>query len=314
MKWDKSSQANAQAYVEKAAENAPQYEASSKKAFGERMKEWRQQLTQRGDDILANLWGQGQEFASFLSVLSRFNLSQPEGTVGEGVTNGALIYDQMPTAKCLKTFDQWADLGARIKKGSHSINLLVRRDKVENARRTTYYNAAKVFDVAQTTFQYHDTQPMLDELDVLRSISNSRLFDILVREDLPDGLEAAYIPKINEVWVLDGLNTQETRVALLRETAHYFLSKDAPSYVRSPEANFEAYTSAYLISQYFGLDTSKELMPFPEEAFPPLEKATDIRGLVASALDVSQRMCETMERTLEKLGTQLYRQNEEIDR
>ena len=314
MKWDKSSQANAQAYVEKAAENVPQYEASSKKAFGERMKEWRQQLIQQGDTILGALWGNGEKYAGFLSVLSQFNLNQPEGSVGEGVTNGALIYNQLPMAKCLKTFDQWADMGERIKKGSHSINLLVRRDKVEDGRRTTYYNAAKVFDVAQTTFQYHDTQPMLDELDVLRSISNSRLFDILVREDLPDGLEAAYIPKINEVWVLDGLNTQETRVALLRETAHYFLSKDAPSYVRSPEANFEAYTSAYLISQYFGLDTSKELMPFPEEAFPPLEKATDIRGLVASALDVSQRMCETMERTLEKLGTQLYHQNEEIDR
>ena len=232
--------------------------------------------------------------------------------MGEGIINSALIYDQMPGAKCLKTFDQWTDLGERIKKGSRSINLLVRRDKAENGRRTTYYNAAKVFDVSQTTCQYHDTRPMLDELDVLRSISNSRLFDILVREDLPDGLEAAYIPKINEVWVLDGLNTQETRVALLRETAHYFLSKDAPSYVRSPEANFEAYTGAYLVSHFFGLDTSQKLMPFPKEAFPSLEKASDIRGLVASALDVSQRMCETMERTLEKLGTQLYSQNEEI--
>ena len=123
MKWDKSSQANAQAYVEKAAENAPQYEASSKKAFGERMKEWRQQLIQQGDTILGALWGNGEKYAGFLTVLSQFNLIQPEGSVGEGITNSALIYDQMPGAKCLKTFDQWTDLGERIKKGSRSINL-----------------------------------------------------------------------------------------------------------------------------------------------------------------------------------------------
>ena len=315
MKWDSSSQAAAQAFVQKAAERIPQQETSNQKQFGVLMKQMREKLERRGDEILVDAWGNGEKFKKYLSVLCRFSMTKPGNTLGEGVFNAALIYRQMPTAKCLKTFDQWAAKGEHIRKGSSSIDILVPRTVERYGQQATYYNATKVFDVSQTTCRQEGRpSPELNDLDALRSVSNSRLFDILVREDLPDGLEAAYIPKINEVWVQDGLNAQETRAALLRETAHYFFSQ-ASGYERSPQTNFEAYTSAYLVSTYFGLDTREDLMPLPKEAFPDTVKTgAEIRESVSSALRTSRAMCETMEMTLEKLGTQLYTQTEEVIR
>ena len=315
MKWDSSSQAAAQAYVKKAAEKSPQYESTTQKQFGVWMKQMREKLESRGDEILAGAWGNGEAFKKYLSVLCRFSMAQQGNTLGEGVTNAALIYGQMPAAKRLQTFDQWAAMGEHIKKGSTGIDILVPRVAERNGQPVTYYNATKVFDVSQTTYR-QENSPLyeVDDLDVIRSVSNSRLFDILVREDLPDGLEAAYIPKINELWVQDGLNAREIRAALLRETAHYFFSQ-ASEYERSPQTNFEAYTSAYLVSTYFGLDTGEDLMPLPKEAFPTTVKTgVEIRESVSSALNTSMRMCETMEMTLEKLGTLLYTQNEEVSR
>lgn len=315
LKWDSSSQAAAQAYVQKAAEHASQHEVSTQKQFGAWMKQMREKLENQSDSIIVETWANGPEFKKFLSVLCRFSLAQPGGTLGAGVFNAALIYNQMPSAKCLKTFDQWAAMGEHIKKGSNSIDILVPRVVERNGQQVTYHNATKVFDVSQTTCRQED-RPLLsvDDLDIIRSISNSRLFNILVREDLPDGLEAAYIPKINEVWIQDGLNSQETRAALLRETAHYFFTQ-ASEYTRSPQANFEAYMAAYLVSTYFGLDTGDQLMPLPKEAFPPSVKTgAEMRESVACALNTSRRMCDTMELTLEKLGARLFPSHEEMSR
>lgn len=315
MKWDSSSQAAAQAYVQKAAEKSSVYKESSQKQYGHWMNEKRKIFETRGDEILAGIWGNGEAFKKFLSVLCTFSMVQPGNTLGEGVTNAALIYDQMPTAKCLKTFEQWVGMGERIKKGSACINILVPHVVKRNGQPVSYYNPAQVFDVSQTTYHLKNNPPYeIDDMDAIRSVSNSRLFDILVREDLPDGLEAAYIPKINELWVQDGLNVRETRAALLRETAHFYFSQ-ASEYDRSPQTNFEAYTSAYLVSTYFDLDTGDDLMPFPKEAFPATVKTVaEIKESVVSALNTTKTMCETMEMTLEKLGVQLYTQNEEVSR
>ena len=315
MKWDSSSQAAAQAYVKKAAQKSSAFEVTSQKEYGHWMNEQRKNLENRGEKILADIWENGEEFKKYLSVLCRFSMIRLGDTLGEGVTNAALIYGQMPTARCLKTFEQWVGMGEHIKKGSASINILVPRVVERNGQPVTYYNPARVFDVSQTTYRLEDRLPYeVDDLDVVRSVSNSRLFDILVREDLPDGLEAAYIPNINELWVQDGLNARETRTALLRETAHFYFSQ-ASEYDRTPQANFEAYTSAYLVSTYFGLDTGDDLMPLPKEAFPVTVKTgTDIRESISSALNTSKMMCETMEMTLEKLGALLYTQHEEVSR
>lgn len=315
MKWDSSSQAAAQAFVQKAAENSSVYKESSQKQYGQMMKEKRKSLETRGDAILTEAWGNGEAFRNYLSVLCRFSMVQPGNTLGEGVTNAALIYGQMPFAKCLKTFDQWTAMGEHIKKGSAGIDILVPNVVERNGQPVTYYNPAKVFDVSQTTYHLK-SNPLyeVDDLDVIRSVSNSRLFDILVREDLPDGLEAAYIPKINELWVQDGLNARETRAALFRETAHFYFSQTS-EYERTPQRNFEAYASAYLVSAYFELDTGEDLMPLPKEAFPATVKTgAEIRESVSSALNTSKMMSETMELTLEKLGAQLYTQNEEVSR
>ncbi len=119
--------------------------------------------------------------------------------------------------------------------------------------------------------------------------------DKLTQLELPDGVDAAYIPQINEVWVRDGLNAPDTTVAMLTEFAHYQLAQ-AKDYTRSPESVFVACSTAYVLAEHYGLDTKE--MNFPQEAFPPLKETGAIKEVLSAVASVSKKVALKIDKEL----------------
>ena len=151
-----------------------------------------------------------------------------------------------------------------------------------------------------------------DEIDAVLA-SGSGMSDgkrRIYSEKLPDGVDACYIPRLNEVRVRDGQSQEAMRESLLIEFGHSQLAK-SKGYVRSPEANFVAYTSAYLISQHFRL----EMEPPPQEAFPAsVDSPGKIKEILSSVVSVSTKVCSSIERAMEKEGILQAAPSEDLER
>ena len=241
--------------------------------------------------------------------MEHLNLSAVDDSHGKGIVNAALVYAQRPDARRLLTFDEWSRKGVRIKKGSQGINIFIPSTGEKAGKRTTFFNPTKVWDVEQTTAQFRPVRIELTDLEVATCILNAMDFNVDINDELPDGVDACYIPGTNEVRIRDGQSQEAVRTSLLIECGHYLLAK-SKDYVRSPETNFVAYTSAYLLSLHFGLG----MEPPPQEAFPPtIDSPGKIKEILASTLSVSTRVCASMEKVLDKGFLRQESQDEDME-
>lgn len=292
MSWNYSAQNDLADYVQNAPKEAPE----GKRSYGERMKEQRAAMTALYSRAFQEIWGDEQGYKKFLDILERFTLSPVEGSLGAGVQNAALIYKQRPDAVCLKTFSEYGERNVKIRKHSVAVDIFVPHTVEREGKPVTYYNPMKVFDISQTDAKIHlPERPVWYELEVLQAVANTECFAIDITEELPDGVDAAYIPQINEVWVRDGLNAPDTTVAMLTEFAHYQLAQ-AKDYTRSPESVFVACSAAYVLAEHYGLDTKE--MNFPQEAFPPLKETGAIKEVLSAVVSVSKKVALKIDKEL----------------
>lgn len=294
MSWNYSAQSNIGEFIQNVSkeEQAPE----KKRSFGERMKEQRAAMSDLCSRVFLEIWGNEQAYKKFLDIWERFTLSPVEGSHGAGVRNAALIYNQCPEAVFLQTFAEYGEKNARIQKDSLAVDIFLPQTVERDGKATTYYNPVKVFDVSQTNAKIPlPERPVLEELQVIQAIANTELFAIDITENLPDGLDAAYIPNINSAWVRDGLNAADTTVALLTEFGHYQLSQ-AKDYIRNPESVFVACSTAYVLAKHYGLDTKE--MNFPAEAFPPLHEAGAIKEILSTVASVSKKVALKIDKEL----------------
>ena len=295
MNWNFTAQNSLGEFISEAEKNASKYGyAPQKVSFADRMKKLRESLSEISTSVFVKVWGNEKEFQSFLTVVEHLNLSAADDSHGKGIVYAALVYAQRPEARRLLTFDEWSRKGVRIKKGSRGIDIFIPSTGEKDGKKTTFFNPTKVWDVEQTTAQFRPVQIGLSDLKVVSCIMSIMDFATDYSDLLPDGVDACYIPRINTVWVRDGQSMAAMRTSLLIEYGHYQLSK-AKDYDRTPEANFIAYTSAYLLSRHFGL----EMEAPPQEAFPPtVDTPGKIKEILASTLSVSTRICSKMEKEL----------------
>lgn len=78
---------------------------------------------------------------------------------------------------------------------------------------------------------------------------------LAISDQLPQGVEAQYVPKQRTIYVRNGMNETATICAVAREQAHAGFDTAGMGYYRQAYAA-QAYCAAYVTAQKFGLDTS----------------------------------------------------------
>ncbi len=78
---------------------------------------------------------------------------------------------------------------------------------------------------------------------------------LAISDQLPQGVEAQYVPKQRTIYVRNGMNETATICAIAREQAHAGFDTAGMGYYRQAYAA-QAYCAAYVTAQKFGLDTS----------------------------------------------------------
>ncbi len=262
--------------------------------FINNQKQLREQTGRLTAETVERVWGNMEEFPRLLDVVERFNLAS--GTLGGGSANALLIYAQCPHATRLGSFDDWKKEQAYIRRGEKGLRIYVRspgKEDPKTHRMKYYYNVEHRFDVSQTNAHPQQEEVSWTEpLDIIKAIAKTASFGIEYDDRIPDGVNAAYIPDLNEVRVRDGQDTDQMCLSLLCEFCHYEQHKlMGKTYERNPGTNFVALCGGYVLARRFEVSTKNVL--FQREVFPEIpsgniqEKCGAVRDLLSNIIRAS---------------------------
>lgn len=209
-----------------------------------------------------------EEYLRYLKVMSRFH------TYSYG--NCALILMQKPDASLVAGYKAWqTKFNRHVKKGEKGIFILaptkrtvtkVNEETGETEERSfTTFRAIPVFDISQTDGQ---ELPQFGAKDLDGKVNNYKKFIRALKGlasvpvNMKDDCDGAngYCSTV-EIAIKKGMSEVQTFKTLVHEIAHHLMKHHETEEDRSTK-EVEAESVAYVVSQYFGLDTSEYSFPY----------------------------------------------------
>lgn len=169
----------------------------SKEEWRETKEAERKQLMERRQAAITKALSSGENLAQYLAGRGRLGSRYSSG-------NAALILDQNPKARAVKSLEEWASLGRRIGRGEHGIQIIGREDG--------YWRVQRVFELTQTygprpcklpRLSANEPKKLEAALDTLVSFS-----PVTVTGAEQPEAAARYVPETNEI-VMDLFTPQE---------------------------------------------------------------------------------------------------------
>ena len=222
--------------------------------------------------------GTAEMLTQYLDVQSRFDRYS--------VSNALLIAYQKPDATRI------AD--AYIQKGEKAFSILepgkefTRQDGTKGIN----YDAKKVFDIAQTTAKQPERKArQQDEKKLIRALMKTSPVPICISNELPQDVNAAYVPQQKSILVRQGLPGNEIFKALSQEICYARLDKGGST--RTQNA-FAVACVSYLLCKRNGIEPDKVTDQGAFDAKQPKE----IRAMLKTIRDEANTMSDVMEKAL----------------
>ena len=154
----------------------------------------------------------------------------------QSTRNLLILYEQNHEITHPRTFDKWKEAGRSIRSGEKGYTFFADQEYTkEDGTIANGYTITKAYDISQT----RGPQPL----------------PLAISDQLPQGVQAQYVPKQRTIFVRNGMDETATICAIAREQAHASFDMVGSGYYRQAYAA-QAYCAAYVAAQKFGLDTS----------------------------------------------------------
>lgn len=220
----------------------------SKEEYAAMKKVEREELWARVDAQTQAVFKDDASMKGFLNFMARCT---PQST-----RNLLILYEQNPEITHPRTFNMWAEAGRSVRNGESGY-IFFAESKYEREDGTTGrgYDIVKAFDISQTRGpQVYPDQSHLPDAVIAAMIENSPV-PLALSDQLPQGVQAQYVPKQRTIYVRNGMDEMATLCAIAREQAHASFDAVGTGYYRQAYAA-QSYCAAYVVAQKFGLDTS----------------------------------------------------------
>ena len=174
----------------------------------------------------------------------------------QSTRNLLILYEQNTEITHPRTFDKWKEAGRSIRSGEKGYTFFADQEYTkEDGTIANGYTITKAYDISQTRGpQPLPPQQHLPEEIIATMVENSPV-PLAISDQLPQGVQAQYVPKQRTIFVRNGMDETATICAIAREQAHASFDMVGSGYYRQAYAA-QAYCAAYVAAQKFGLDTS----------------------------------------------------------
>ena len=190
----------------------------------------------------------GESMKGFLNFMANCT---PQST-----RNLLILYEQNHEITHPRTFDKWKEVGRSIRSGEKGYTFFAEQEYTkEDGTIANGYTITKAYDISQT----RGPQPLLPQKhlpeEIIAAMVENSPVPLAISDQLPQGVQAQYVPKQHTIFVRNGMDETATICAIAREQAHANFDAVGSGYYRQAYAA-QAYCAAYVAAQKFGLDTS----------------------------------------------------------
>ena len=234
----------------------------------------------------------GESMKGFLNFMANCT---PQKT-----SNLLLLYGQNPEITHPRTFDKWKEAGRSIRSGEKGYTFYADQEYTkEDGTIGTGSTITKAYDISQTRGpQPLPPQQHLPE-EIIAAMVEQSPVPLAISDQLPQGVQAQYVPKQRTIYVRNGMDETSTICAIAREQAHAGFDTVGSGYYRQAYAP-QAYCAAYVVAQKCGLDTSA--FHFDKVCASYAEKsADDKRGFIGDVKRAAYAINRDMQRSFRDL-------------
>ena len=219
----------------------------SKEEYAALKKQEREEVWVEIDAKAQDVFKDGDSLKGFLDFMAQ---CKPQKT-----PNLLLLYSQNPEIRQVMTFEKVKEEGYSLRTGVHGYRFLVTQDYEKDGVIMQGTNIGKAYDISQIRMK----PPVPPEPKDMETLMGALLTnpDVAVRiaDNLPEGVQAQYIPRQRTIYVRNGMNEVTTFHAINRELACAAMDAHDGSYARQ-KVSPKAFCAAYVVAQKYGVDTS----------------------------------------------------------
>ena len=219
----------------------------SKEEYAALKKQEREEVWAEIDAKAQDVFKDGDSLKGFLDFMAQ---CKPQKT-----PNLLLLYSQNPEIRQVMTFEKVKEEGYSLRTGVHGYRFLVTQDYEKDGVIMQGTNIGKAYDISQIRMK----PPVPPEPKDMETLMGALLTnpDVAVRiaDNLPEGVQAQYIPRQRTIYVRNGMNEVTTFHAINRELACAAMDAHDGSYARQ-KVSPKAFCAAYVVAQKYGVDTS----------------------------------------------------------
>ena len=220
----------------------------SKEEYAALKKQEREETWMQIDRQAQSVFRDGASLQKFLDFMAgQYNMPK--------VPNLLLLYSQNPEVKLVKSFDEWKHDRRSLRTGVHGYTYIIDTKYEKDGEMRSGYAISKGYDITQTKGRPLEERPQRDIHTLLEAVLKNQNIRLQIADNLPDKIQAQYIPNQRTIYIRNGMSEITTFHAINRELACAALDQHDGNYARN-RVNAQAFCATYILGKRYGVDVS----------------------------------------------------------
>lgn len=190
----------------------------------------------------------GESLQKFLDFMAgQYNMPRVPGLL--------LLYSQNPEVHLVRTREEWRKENRYPQPDARKYTHIIQTEYEKDGVTRQGYTIGEGYDVGETSGRPIEERPKQDIRTLLSAVLKNQDVRLQIPDELPEGVQAQYIPKQRTIYIRNGMPEVTTFHAVNRELSCARLDQHDGRYERN-KVNAQAYCAAYVVGKYYGIDVS----------------------------------------------------------
>ncbi len=234
-------------YLQNGEENQVKPEQLSKEEYAALKKQQREEVWGEVDSKAQEVFQSEEALKGFLNFMAQ---CKPQKAA-----NLLLLYGQNPEIRQVKTFDGWKKEHKTLRPGVHGYTFIADQNYEKDGEIRQGYVITKAYDISQIrTKPPEPTEPKPIQV-LLGALLNKPEPKVTIGDQLPEKVQAQYIPRQRTIFARNGMSEEVTFHAINREMACAAMDSHDGTYNRT-SVSAQAFCAAYVLAQRYGVNNS----------------------------------------------------------
>lgn len=221
----------------------------SKEEYAAMKKQEREEVWAEIDAKAQDVFKDGDSLKGFLNFVAQCT---PQRT-----PNLLLLYSQNPEIRQIRTFERIRGEGHSIKPEARGkgYRFLAGNEYEKDGVTMQGYAITKAYDISQIRMKQPEPLPPKSMEELMGALLTGADVRIQIADNLPEGVQAQYIPNQRSIFVRNGMPENVTFHAINRELACASMDMHNGTYSRA-KVSAPAFCAAYVVAQKYGVENT----------------------------------------------------------